>query len=324
MVDLGVSSHSACSSSSTNAGEPLWGTANDAVQRWLLVEHYGRWGAKVPRDTEGLSEALRSVLAGAEGRLAQGTRVQLIRRPLAGGRGPLRVFLVEPGREGPRMMTREVPDVEALLEEDWAATGVEQSWEAAARGDGPWRVCARPLVLVCTNGARDACCARHGVGLYLALEQARDRAVLAGGDGSATPPLPEVWQTSHLGGHRFAAVALSLPDAHVYGRVQAKNAAALLAAVATGRLFSLAHVRGSSRRHPSAQVAELCVRRMLDERAFGAVEASSPQLTSSGATVRVTVGEARYEVRMREIMINNPLHQSFILVHSNDVPWVLC
>jgi len=185
-----------------------------------------------------------------------------------------------------------------LLEEGWAAKNIERRWEVAAAGDGAWRLCTRQLLLVCTHGARDACCARHGVGLYLALEEAKDRSAMAGVVGVAGCDLPDVWQTSHLGGHRFAAVALSLPDAHVYGRVQPKDATALLAGVATGRLFSLEHVRGSSRQHPSAQVAELCVRRMLEQRDFGAVEASSAELSSTGATVRVAAGEDNYEVEL--------------------------
>lgn len=55
-------------------------------------------------------------------------------------------------------------------------------------------------VLVCGHGRRDACCGRLGAGLAVRL--------------AAPGPRPGVnlWRTSHLGGHRFAPVALVLPQ----------------------------------------------------------------------------------------------------------------
>lgn len=208
--------------------------------------------------------------------------------------------MVEPERQGGRVMTRMVEGLDALVDDGWGRTALDDQWAAAARGDGLWELYRAPLLLVCAHGARDACCARHGVGLYLALEDARDRAALGHGveGGGASPTLPEVWQTSHLGGHRFAAVALSLPDGHVYGRVRPAQATALLAGVATKRLFSLEHVRGSSRRNPAEQVAELHVRNMLDRRDFDGICATDHVCKNDGDTVRVQVGERCYEVHL--------------------------
>ena len=56
--------------------------------------------------------------------------------------------------------------------------------------------------LVCTNGKRDICCAQLGRPLLERLE-AEGR---------------EVWESSHIGGHRFAPVHLSLPDGRIWGR----------------------------------------------------------------------------------------------------------
>ncbi|HEV7721523.1 MAG TPA: sucrase ferredoxin, partial [Iamia sp.] len=60
---------------------------------------------------------------------------------------------------------------------------------AAAEGTAPLEV------LVCAHGARDRCCGSLGTRLALA------------GGGEVT-----VERTSHLGGHRFAPTALTLPD----------------------------------------------------------------------------------------------------------------
>jgi hypothetical protein len=53
-------------------------------------------------------------------------------------------------------------------------------------------------VLVCTHGARDACCGSLGTRLSTALPG------LGGG--------VHVWRTSHTGGHRFAPTAVLLPE----------------------------------------------------------------------------------------------------------------
>jgi len=60
------------------------------------------------------------------------------------------------------------------------------------------------VFLVCTNGRRDKCCAKFGPPIY--AEVAR-----AVGDAA--------WQTTHIGGHRFSACVVFLPDGIIYGRI---------------------------------------------------------------------------------------------------------
>jgi hypothetical protein len=57
-------------------------------------------------------------------------------------------------------------------------------------------------VLVCTHGARDACCGSLGTRLSTALP----------GLGAGV----HVWRTSHTGGHRFAPTAVLLPEGTVW------------------------------------------------------------------------------------------------------------
>jgi hypothetical protein len=105
-----------------------------------------------------------------------------------------------------------------------------------------------PLVLVCTHGRRDACCARLGVPLFDALQ----------------PHVPEelLWQSSHQGGHRFAANVLALPQGVQLGRVPPADASNVAAALLDGRI-PLAYYRGRTLHGPSAQVAEAAVRQEL-------------------------------------------------------------
>ena len=62
---------------------------------------------------------------------------------------------------------------------------------------------AQDRLLICTHGSRDRCCGSLGVKLARCLRE-------AGAD---------VWEVSHIGGHRFAPTLWCLRDWKVYGRV---------------------------------------------------------------------------------------------------------
>jgi hypothetical protein len=78
-----------------------------------------------------------------------------------------------------------------------------------------------PLYLVCTHGRRDVCCARFGLPLARAL-------------GAAHPG--QVWETTHVGGHRFAANLVLLPHGLYYGPVDEVAAAAAIDAYRRGEI----------------------------------------------------------------------------------------
>jgi len=131
---------------------------------------------------------------------------------------------------------------------------------------------------VCTNGQRDVCCARFGLPTYAAL---RERV------GS------RVWQTTHVGGHRFAPNVLALPQAALYGRVQVNDVDAFVDAVEAGRLAPQ-WLRGRTRYAPEIQAAEAA----LVQRGIGtggAVEA-----TPIDGGVEVCFGANRVVVRRGE------------------------
>jgi hypothetical protein len=135
--------------------------------------------------------------------------------------------------------------------------------------------------LVCTNGARDPCCAIRGP----AVAQALDR-VQPG----------QVYECSHLGGHRFAANLLVLPDGLCFGRLDARAAIGLANELEAGRL-PLEHLRGRTAYEPEQQAAEILLRRELGltglgELALVEVRGSEPQ------TVFELVDGRRFGVRL--------------------------
>lgn len=106
-----------------------------------------------------------------------------------------------------------------------------------------------PLVLVCTHGKRDVCCAVKGRPLAVELH---DR----------FPGL--VWETSHTKGHRFAPSVLLMPWGYSFGRLNVEAATAMLEAARRGEYFCPAN-RGSGLLTPPDQVREVEVaRRLLD------------------------------------------------------------
>jgi len=247
----------ACSDVSRANDEPLAGTATRAA-RWLVVEQRGRWGSDAVADTP-LPGPVRAVLEGFDG------RVLLARIPRRERGDGTTAFVAESDEEGGTLRRMRLDRIDELAGLDLA-------------GGEP---IAGPLVLVCGHGARDRCCAVLGAPVYAAL-----RAQLPDG---------AVWQSSHHGGHRFAANVLVLPAGVQLGRVQPGEAEAVAAALATGRI-PLDRYRGRTLYAPEVQAAEVSIRRArgLDRIAdlrLLANEDGTVRFTVPGGEVAATVEE---------------------------------
>ena len=129
--------------------------------------------------------------AGRAQALGHGVRTQLIRRPDRTGRQVRRpTVLIAGGPVGRRWLERrELDDPRALGELDPAAFA-----DCAAPGFG---APAEAALLVCTHGRREVCCAKYGRPVAQAL---------------AARYGPLVWETTHVGGDRFAANLVVLPS----------------------------------------------------------------------------------------------------------------
>lgn len=211
---------------SLKSGEPIHGTATAGVEVWLLLENRDRWEADIA-DTP-FPQPVRRLFDQLSKR--REVRLQLIRGESQSGPLSFYVVLTSPFRTVHHF---HVDDYDALLALDVAAilTG-----EVTSRPD------TKPLYLVCTHGRRDACCARYGTAFYKQLCEAA--------------PDAHVWQSSHQGGHRFAANVLYLPAGIHYGRLNPDEAADMVEAHQRGELYGLGRYRGQTRLSPPAQAAE--------------------------------------------------------------------
>ncbi len=181
------------------------GTAPPA-KRWLLVELEGRW-LPTAIDSLGLRAQVRTRLASMAAKSQ--ARVMLIRRVGRRPSGPHRRWCVidDPATAADRVLTWGTWSVgedlvaagELLLAQ---ADAAKQARAAGSAPRGETRSSGPELLLVCTHGKHDVCCATRGRPVAAALD--------------ARWP-DETWECSHTGGDRFAANALVLPDGACYG-----------------------------------------------------------------------------------------------------------
>jgi hypothetical protein len=266
----GIPAPDACSVGFDTHEISAYGTAARA-QFFVALEQPGPWG----RDAAAQSHLAPDLGRELSTRCAQrGGRLTLLRRPgrhadehgAHMGGTTVMAYLAWAGAD-PWLLQVRLEDPAALLELDL---------EALARGDRsavlasvPAAVAAAPVLLVCTNGRRDVCCAVRGRPVAL------DAATLAPG---------RIWEASHTGGHRFAPTGVLLPHGMTFARLDAALCHAVVTAAAQDRVPVAAtgplHDRGRSALEPGAQTAEAHVRHLVEEtglNAFSTTPGSHPQ-----------------------------------------------
>lgn len=237
-------------------GEPLVATAPEGAASWLLVEHPGPWPSHgLPTDLP--AEAVDVLDMATEA----GVRPQLVRRVADRRRDAATVILASCRPDRRWTERRTLPDLRALADLDVAAL---------AAGEPPQfgSLAAEPVVLVCTHGRRDVCCARLGRPLAVLLD-------------ARLPGL--VWETSHVGGDRFAPNVVALPDGSYHGGVSAADVPALAEAVLTGRVLS-SRLRGRAGMPAAAQAADFFLREHTGETSLEAVRIVACAASHTGQT----------------------------------------
>lgn len=228
-----------CTDISLAAGEPQPGTAVTAGV-WVMLEVREPWDAKAPA-VHTLPADFAAWLDMQMNGVPNG-RLQFIRQSQF--TGPLACFVAILDQTAPRLYHFEVDEVESLmpLVDLVGLIAGESRYDPFLTHD--------PLLLVCTHGKRDRCCALLGVSLYNALSEQLGE---------------QVWQTTHLGGHRFAGTLVSFPDGAAYGRLSPAEVPVFLAHLQQGQLY-LEKLRGRTHLGPIEQVAEQALREQTEQR----------------------------------------------------------
>ena len=212
-----------CADAARERADPLAGSA-PRTGRWLLLEHPGPWAI--------------DAVAGA------GIEPSVLNRlNVAAHQAKARILLIR--RHGRRNLR---------AERRWTVTGLDQAtvrgtWQydddllaaadALISDPEPGAGHTEPIVLVCTHGVHDTCCALRGRPVAAALAR-------------RWPEL--VWECSHTGGDRFAPNVLVLPDGFYYGNLDAELAVGTIERHFAGDVAT-EYLRGMTRYSPPVQAA---------------------------------------------------------------------
>lgn len=217
-----------CSDVAEAAGDRPEGTAPPA-EHWFLVEYAGPWERYILADPRWDPAVARTLDAWAR---ASNGRVLFIRRPARASRPTGRT-----GSERRWFRVDSRPGHEAIRTGTYTT---QQELPGALADPAAGEPSGDPLYLACTHGRHDTCCAVRGRPLAAAV--------------AATAP-DATWETSHIGGCRFAAALVLLPHGIVLGGVPPAAGPDVAAAYAAG-VLPREWVRGRSAFPPAVQAAQ--------------------------------------------------------------------
>ena len=262
-----------CSDRSLERADPLAGTGGSGA-RWLLVEIDGAWGTHALVQSRLDPELGRALTRRAE---HAGIRPVAIRRfgrradeRRAQTRWRWALADARPGQESLRW--GEVDDPAELLTLPLDGTAGTPS--------------ARPAMLVCTHARHDQCCAVRGRPVAASL--------------AATYP-DETWESSHLGGDRFAATMIVLPEGLYYGRVPASHVAHIVEQHGRGEVVEQ-YYRGRSSLSNAVQAAQSFARAETGDLRIESFAPLREERGDDGWTVDLAHGGDVVTVVMRERM----------------------
>ena len=239
-----------CADTARERGDAMQGTALN-VQRFLLIEHPGPWAFDALGES-GIDPAVVAQLLAAA-RQAGGRTLLIRRHGRIADTGEARRWAVADVTGGGIRWGTWQDDADLL-----AACG------ALAEPSAGWSTEA--VLLVCTHGRHDTCCAIRGRPVASALvDRHGDR----------------VWECSHVGGDRFAASVVVLPDGTYYGRLDETDAGDVLDRHLAGTVTP-SRLRGSSLLPTVAQAVAVVVHERFGPGGPRDVRSASIETTAPG------------------------------------------
>jgi hypothetical protein len=264
--------HVFCTDLCSERGEPLAGTGDAPRRILMLAWPRGKW--RTPRwESVDMSPDLTACLHAAA---HAGLHVALVDKVEA---------------------EASLPTLHALPENVFADFADEDDLIAAITGYVAGTVFAgqtdmRSTILCCTDSRRDACCARHGFSTYKALVAEAD------------PAQFNIVQATHIGGCRFAASLVVMPQRQRYGRMTAAQAPAFLDALGRDEVYLPAY-KGRTDQPEPLQVAELAAMDWAEAHGLRAGDvvldpAAPPEHVPEGTALVLTaaVGAERLAIHM--------------------------
>lgn len=221
-----------CSSISESVNEQLFGTA-PLVEHWFLIEYNGNW-APDAFESSSIPEMVKEYVLNESGNI-DNSRVQLIKKDDDTGYG-IRFYYVNSSEFNPSLYEFRLEQYVDILDID--LVNLTQGTSLTDHRTD------KKIILVCSHGTHDKCCGTYGIPVYNQLRENSDF---------------EVWRTSHVGGHRFSANIVMLPEGIYYGRVNGTNLEDIIESHNRNEIY-LDCYRGRSCYKQSTQVSDYFLR----------------------------------------------------------------
>jgi hypothetical protein len=258
-----------CSQLSRGVEENTFGTAS-VGEVWLLIEYTEPWGPHALNDSR-FSLEVKNYLNQLIRRIPR-SRLLFIKQERR-HQSRFNFFIIRARERNPFIVRFELDDYEKLRERYLDVASVAAG-EKTAHGE----IVTDPLYLVCTHGKRDKCCAKFGFPIYKSVREARDG---------------QVWQSSHVGGDRFAANLLCFPHGLFYAHVTEESAHEVLSRYERQQIV-LEKFRGRACYPYPVQSADYFIRRESGVSGINDLRAlSSERLDDNCWRVRFGTSDAR-------------------------------
>lgn len=219
-----------CSRASREIEETLNGTAPH-ITSWLLLEYSGRWSNAAFRESN-IPETVKTHI-NTYLEAAANSKLLLIKRKHR-SESNIRFYCGQTDENNQlKLFKYDLRNYEDLL--------------SLELNNPSGNLVSKPFFLVCTNGKKDKCCAQFGFPLFQALNEITDL---------------DMWESSHVGQHRFAPNVLVFPQATYYGRMGEEDIPTLLNHVTQNTLM-LEKLRGESVQPKPTQAAAYFLRHSL-------------------------------------------------------------
>jgi hypothetical protein len=202
-----------CSELSRRSAEQTFGTASIGAV-WLLLEYPHGWGRHALEDSAlspAVKEFLRATLAGI-----RHSRLLFVKTDRGRRDERMNLFVVRCREREPFIVRLQLKDYEDVRALDIASIARGLDLQGG-------ELTTEPLHLVCTHGRRDKCCAKFGVPVYNALRECEGE---------------NVWQSSHVGGDRFAANVVCFPHGLFYAHADEGAARRVVSEYRAGRVVT--------------------------------------------------------------------------------------
>jgi hypothetical protein len=246
-----IKDNQTCFENSVQASEQLFGTVPH-INFWILIEYKNSWEEKAFNNCS-IDTGVKTAIRDLAGKYPK-SRIQLIKNEY-GKKDYIKLYIAittENQKEVYEFKINSYKDILDIHFENELSDKILKS---------------NPLILVCTHGSYDQCCGEKGLELFNYLNHYEKDF--------------EVWQTTHLGGHRFAANILILPDGIYYGRVNKDNFEKIRNSYLNNKLEA-GLLRGRCFYHPDVQAAEHYFRRELEYPYLGNLNLINRSATENG------------------------------------------